>query len=71
MAATGSFFHLRNQITNHLFSQSQVIDGLELLSLESLDEVDPERGVLKVLVSVFGREAPVELEYWQVERSAE
>ena len=36
-----------------------------------IDEIDPERGKLRVSVSIFGRFTPVELEYWQVQRLTE
>ncbi|MBI5815619.1 MAG: transcription termination/antitermination protein NusG [Nitrospinae bacterium] len=33
-----------------------------------LDEVNPERGKVKVMVSIFGRATPVELEFSQIEK---
>ena len=46
----------------------KINDGPFLNFSGVIGEVDPERGKLRVSVAIFGRTAPVELEYWQVER---
>lgn len=48
----------------------KINDGPFLNLTGRIDEIDPERGKLKISVSIFGRFTPVELEYWQVERAA-
>jgi transcriptional antiterminator NusG len=37
----------------------------------TVDEVLPEKGLVRVLVTIFGRQAPIELEYWQINKAAE
>jgi transcriptional antiterminator NusG len=34
----------------------------------SVDSIDPERGIVKVIVTIFGRSTPLDIEYWQIEK---
>ena len=45
----------------------KINDGPFLNFSGVIEEIEPERGKLKVTVNIFGRNTPVELEYWQVE----
>ena len=49
----------------------KILDGPFLNLTGEIDEIDSEKGTLKVSVSIFGRFTPVELEFWQVEKADE
>ncbi len=44
----------------------KIVDGPFADFLGTIDNIDEEKGKIKVLVSIFGRETPVELDFLQV-----
>lgn len=46
----------------------KIVDGPFADFLGSIDSIDNEKGKVKVLVSIFGRETPVELDFLQVSK---
>ena len=46
----------------------KIVDGPFADFLGTIDQIDEEKGKVKVLVSIFGRETPVELDFLQIRK---
>jgi transcription termination/antitermination protein NusG len=57
------------RITYQKGNRVKIIDGPFAEFLGTIDEVNTEKNKLRVLVSMFGRETPVELDFLQVEKA--
>lgn len=67
----GAEEHVTPKIAFSIGELVKVSDGPFQNQTGVVEEIDPERGKLRVSVSIFGRETLVDLEYWQVERGTE
>lgn len=69
VASIQRFMHMEAPKFKTTFSVGEAVkitDGPFAEFLGSVSEIDEEKGKIKVLVSIFGRETPVELDFLQV-----
>jgi transcriptional antiterminator NusG len=59
----------RPKVSFNIGDSIRVIDGPFFNFIGTIEEVKPEKRKLKVLVSIFGRSTPVELDFIQVEKN--
>lgn len=61
--------HEKPKVSFEVGETVKINDGPFLNFSGVIEEIEPEKGKLKVTVNVFGRNTPVELEYWKVEKA--
>jgi transcriptional antiterminator NusG len=59
----------RVKVTYKIDSKVRIIDGPFNDFIGTVDDIDMERAKVRVMVSFFGRETPVELDFLQVEKA--
>lgn len=70
MQASGKEEKARPKINFEVGETVRIKDGAFENFEGAIEDIDQERGKLNILVSIFGRSTPVELEFWQVERES-
>ena len=69
--AIQKFMKVEEPLYKASFSKNEavkIVDGPFADFLGTIDDIDETRGKLKVLVSIFGRETPVELDFLQIKK---
>ena len=61
----------RPRVEFEVNEQVKINDGPFLNYTGVIEEIDADKGKLKVTISIFGRNTPVELEYWQIAKAEE
>ena len=61
--------HEKPKVNFEVGETIKINDGPFLNFSGVIEEIEPDRGKLKVTVNIFGRNTPVELEYWQIEKA--
>src|SRR5882757_5473193 len=46
----------------------KVTDGAFINFEGNVDEIMPDKGMVRIVTTIFGRPTPLELEYWQIEK---
>ncbi len=46
----------------------KVVDGAFVNFEGEVDEIIPDKGMVRIITTIFGRPTPLELEHWQIER---
>jgi transcription termination/antitermination protein NusG len=59
----------RPKVAFNVGENVKITDGPFMNFSGMIEEIEPDKGKLKVTVDIFGRKTPVELEYWQVEKA--